>query len=365
MNECRAAVITALNQPLEIQRVPVPALQKGEMLVKIEAATLCGTDIHRWHGPMMGTDTLPMIVGHEPCGTIEEMAGEKRDIVGRPLKKGDRVVWSYVACGNCYWCTAAVQPCVCPDRMSWGHNRSDQPPYLLGSAAEYMFVPKECHIVKVPETVSSASAAASACAYRTIMHGFDNLGAIKSHETVLIQGSGPLGTFAAAVAKDHGAKSVLMIGAPKNRLEVALRMGVDEALNLEDVKDAKDRRAWVLDRTGGRGADVVIQAAAINVIPEGLTLLRKGGRFLNIGIGGSGKAPIEAASIPMESTIITPLSGEPRHWLQAIDFMASRHDRYPFDDMISKSYKLDEINDAMQAMAKFEVVKAVIYPHAA
>ena len=362
MNDCRAAVITALNQPLEIQRVPVPPLSKGEMLVKIEASTLCGTDVHRWHGPLAPGDSLPMITGHEPCGTIEEIAGEKNDIVGRPLKRGDRVVWSYVACGNCYWCTAAVQPCVCPNRASWGHNRSDKHPYLLGSVAEYMFVPKECHVVKVPEAVSSASAAASACAYRTIMHGFDNLGAIKSHEAVLIQGSGPLGTFAAAVARDHGARSVLMIGAPAPRLEVARRMGVDETLNLEEVKDIKQRREWLLERTGGRGADVVIQCATPAAVPEGLGLLRKGGRFLNIGIGGA-SVPIEIASIPMESTIITPLSGEPRHWLQAIDFMASRHKRYPFDDMITKSYKLEQVNEALQAMASFQVVKAVIYPH--
>lgn len=75
-----------------------------------------------------------------------------------------------------------------------------------------MYVPPSSLIIKVPEEVSSASAAA--CAYRTVMHGFDRLGAIKSHETVLIQGSGPLGNFATAVAKDHGAKRVLVIGAP-------------------------------------------------------------------------------------------------------------------------------------------------------
>ena len=77
-----------------------------------------------------------------------------------------------------------------------------------------MFVPPQSLLVKVPETVSSASAAAAACAYRTVMHGFERLGAIKATETVLIQGSGPLGVFATAVAKDHGAKQVLVIGVP-------------------------------------------------------------------------------------------------------------------------------------------------------
>jgi threonine dehydrogenase-like Zn-dependent dehydrogenase len=358
MTECRAAVITAHNRPLEIQSVPIPDLEPGALLVKMEASTLCGTDVHRWHGPLPKGDSLPIITGHEPCGRIEEIAGPRTDIMGQPVKPGDRIVWSYVACGSCYYCSVALQPCICPGRASWGHNRADRPPYLLGSCAEYMYVPPESLIIKVPDEVSSQSAAASACAYRTIMHGFDNLGAVKSHETVLIQGSGPLGNFATAVARDHGAKEVLVIGAPAARLEVSKRMGADEVLDLEAVPDPADRREWVLERTGGRGADIVIQVATNQAVPEGLTMLRDGGRYLHIGAGGKAAIPVE--SMPKEMTYLTIRSAEPRHWLQAIDFLATRRDRFPFEDMISKSYRLDQINDAMEAMAGYKVVKAAI-----
>jgi D-arabinose 1-dehydrogenase-like Zn-dependent alcohol dehydrogenase len=361
MADCRAAVVTAHNEPLQIQRVPIPELDPGSLLVRIEASTLCGTDVHRWHGPLEGRgDSLPIITGHEPCGTIEAIGGERTDILGSPLQRGDRVVWSYVSCGHCYWCAVALQPCVCPGRASWGHNRSDRHPYLLGSCAEYMYVPPPCQIVRVPEAVSSASAAAAACAYRTVMHGFDRLGAIKSHETVVIQGSGPLGNFATAVARDHGAKEVLVIGAPASRLEVTKRMGADAVLNLEEVTDPADRRKWVRDRTEGRGADVVIQVANNLATPEGLGLLRRGGRFVHIGAGGKASIPVE--ELPEESIIYTVRSGEPRHWLQAIDFLASRKNTYPFEEMISASYTLDQVNEAMQAMASYQVVKAVIYP---
>ncbi len=358
MNDCRAAVITAHNRPLEIQRVPIPELEPGALLVRIAASTLCGTDVHRWHGPLGDGDTLPIITGHEPCGTIEEINGERTDILGRPVKRGDRIVWSYVACGSCYYCAVALQPCICRGRASWGHNRSDRYPYLLGSCAEYMYVPPQCLIIKVPEDVSSASAAASACAYRTVMHGFDRLGAIKSHETVLIQGSGPLGNFATAVARDHGAKQVLVIGAPAARLEVTQRMGADAVLNLEEVTDAKQRRQWVRAHTEGRGADVVIQVANNMAVPEGLTMLRDGGRYLDIGVGG--KADIAAASLPQEMTFLTVRSAEPRHWLQAIDFLASRKRTFPFEEMITASYSLEQVNEALQAMASYQVVKAVI-----
>jgi len=358
MKDCRAAVITAHNQPLEILRVPIPQpLEPGALLVRIAASTLCGTDVHRWHGSL-DTDSLPMITGHEPCGYVEEINGKRTDILGNPVKRGDRVVWSYVACGSCYYCSVALQPCICPGRASWGHNRSDRYPYLLGSCAEYMYVPPPCLIIKVPDAVSSASAAAAACAYRTVMHGFDRLGAIKSHETVVIQGSGPLGNFATAVARDHGAKQVLVIGAPAARLEVTKRMGADAVLNFEAVMDPKDRRQWVRDRTGGRGADIVIQVANNLATPEGLTLLRDGGRFVHIGAGGNGN--IEARKLPQEMTFHTIRSGEPRHWLQAIDFLASRRGTFPFEEMISASYTLDQVNEAMRAMASFEVVKAAI-----
>ncbi len=359
MNTCRAAVITAHNQPLEIQQVRIPDLDPGSLLVRITASTLCGTDIHRWHGPLPKGDSLPIITGHEPCGVIEEISGSRTDILGNPIKRGDRVVWSYVACGSCYYCSVALQPCICRGRASWGHNRADEHPFLLGSCAEYMYVPPECLIIKVPDEVTSASAAASACAYRTVMHGYDRLGAIKSHETVVIQGSGPLGNFAAAVAKDHGAKKVLVIGAPANRLEVSRRMGADDTLNIETVKDAKDRVEWVKGHTDGRGADVVIQCATSSAVPEGLRMLRDGGRYVSIGVSG-GNAMVDIERIPQEMTFLNVRSGEPRHWLQAIDFLASRRDRFPFEEMISAHYKLDQINQAIDDMASFKVVKAAI-----
>ena len=92
MNECRAAVVVSHNEPLEIQKVPIPDLEPGALLVRIEASTICGTDVHRWHGPLGGGDSLPIITGHEPCGYIEEINGERTDILGKPVKPGDRIV---------------------------------------------------------------------------------------------------------------------------------------------------------------------------------------------------------------------------------------------------------------------------------
>lgn len=360
MATSRAAVVTEFHRPLEIQEVEIPSLSGIAMTVRIDASTLCGTDVHRWEGGL-DEESIPYITGHEPCGFIEEMNEPRFDILGNPLAVGDRIVWSYVSCGHCYFCTVALQPCLCRGRASWGHNRADRYPYLLGSCAQYMYVPSECQIVRVPEQISSATAAASSCAYRTIMHAYDRLGAIKSHETVLIQGSGPLGIFAASVAREHGAKEVLMIGAPAGRLETAKKMGVDRLIDLDVLTDEDDRVEWVKEATGGRGADVVMQCATANAVPEGLRMLRDGGRYVSVGVGG--KATVAPAGLPGEMTLYTVRSGEPRHWLQAIDFLDSRWEQYPFEEMISEHFDLDGVNEAMSAMASFRVVKAAIHPN--
>jgi len=96
-------------------------------------------------------------------------------------------------------------------------------------------------------------------------------------------------------------------------------------------------------------------------VPEGLTLLRDGGRYVCIGAGG--KAEIAVNRLPSEMTFHTIRSGEPRHWLQAIDFLASRKNTFPFEEMITASYTLDQVNEALQAMASYQVVKAVINLH--
>jgi L-iditol 2-dehydrogenase len=354
----RAAVVTELGAPLEIHEVPVPELDEGALLVRIVASTLCGTDVHRWHGPLPKGDSVPYITGHEPCGIVEEIAGARRDILGAQVQVGDRIIWTYPSCGSCYYCTIARQPCLCRERASWGHHRSDEYPYLLGSVAEHMYVPARSHLVRVPDEVPSALAAAAACAFRTVVHGFERLGAILPNETVLVQGAGPLGCFAATMAKESGAARVLLTGAPGARLETARHLGADAVLDLEEVPEAADRVAWVRENTDGRGADVVIQAADARALAEGLSALRDGGRAVSIGVGGS--APIDAARLPGEMTLYTVRSGEPRHWLQALEFLSSRMARYPFEEMISASYPLEEVNTAMAQMANFEVVKAVI-----
>jgi len=357
---CRAAVITGFNKPLEVTAVQIPDLEPGGMLARVDAATLCGTDVHRWHGSPAMTGSLPFIPGHETCGTVAEIHGSRTDLLGRPLKPGDRVLWAYPSCGQCYYCAVARQHTLCAKKQSWGHQKIDEFPYLLGGLAEYQYAPPASAVITVPDEVSSPLAASAACALRTVMSGFERLGPIAAHETVVIQGAGPLGLYATAVARDHGAYRVLVVGAPAARLEVATEFGADDVLDLECVADPEVRIAWVRDHTDGRGGDVVIQVATGDAVGEGLRMTRPGGRYVSIGAGGKKPVPLEA--LGQAISYVNIAQAEPRHWLQAVRFLASRRS-FPFERIITGAYGLNDASEAFRLMAEFKLVKPVIYPH--
>ncbi|MBI3799049.1 MAG: alcohol dehydrogenase catalytic domain-containing protein, partial [Deltaproteobacteria bacterium] len=100
----RAAILVDYNQPLEFRELAVPPLEPGAILVKVEAATICGTDVHVYHGKLTQISQLPLVPGHEIVGRIVQLgAGREKDAADRPLHPGDRIVWAYPWCGQCYY----------------------------------------------------------------------------------------------------------------------------------------------------------------------------------------------------------------------------------------------------------------------
>jgi len=360
---CRAALVVEFGQPLTVEDVEVPELEPGGVLVEVEAATLCGTDVHFWqHGQaFLGADSLPYIPGHETCGRIVAVSGEPRDNLNEPLAVGDRIIGAYPYCGHCFYCTVAMQPTLCSWGFRYGRERADRYPFLLGGCAELHYYPPGCDLIRVPETVPSELAASAACALRTVMHGFERLGPLAGYETVVVQGSGPVGLYAAAVARTRGADRVLVVGAPAPRLAVAKSFGADEVIDLEEVDDAGTRQQWVLDQTSGRGADVVVQCATSAAIPEGVGYLRPGGRYVSIGAGGADPG-MPTTALFKHVTFSSVLMAEGRHFYEAIRFLDSHGEDFPFGEMITGRYGLAGLSDALEAMAAYREVKPVVVP---
>src|SRR5207244_12575628 len=137
-------------------------------------------------------------------------------------------------------------------------------------------------------SVAREVAWAASCALGTVIHGFDRLGRVVDCGTGVVQGAGPLGLYAAAMALRAGAHQVIVLGAPARRLEVAQKWGVTHTIDIEAMPDARARTRLIRDWTGGRGADIVIEVSGgTTAFPEGIAMVRRGGRYLGIGQVGA------------------------------------------------------------------------------
>ncbi|MGH3758242.1 zinc-binding dehydrogenase [Actinophytocola sp.] len=354
------AVVGGAGEPLTVREIVVPELHDGALLVRVEAATVCGTDVAMWRGD--GHHGLPpYIPGHETAGIVVDIRGSRTDVLGEPVRPGDRIIWSYPFCGECFYCSVAGQESLCTNTVRFGRAAVDEDPGLLGGFATHHYVPPRSGIVKVPEGVSPALAASASCALRTVMHGFERLGRVAAHEVCLVQGSGPVGLYATAVARTQGFRSVYVIGAPDGRLDLARTFGADDTLSVERTT-AAERVAWVNDRSGGRGADVVIQSAIGSAIPEGLAMARPGGRFVSIGAGGASTLEVPALTLHGKMlTIVGVRAAQARHYYAALQFLAGGS--APFELLTAGTdYALNQATEALVAMETFAEVKPVVDP---
>jgi D-arabinose 1-dehydrogenase-like Zn-dependent alcohol dehydrogenase len=136
----RAAVLTKHSEPLEIREIPVPqTLEPGALLVRVEAATVCGSDLHLWDGSLGGSQALdlPVIPGHEMVGRVIAFGdGAERDTFGTPLELGDRMCFTHASSSQCDHCRFDNQPTLCTNRQYYMFTNCERPPYLVGGFAE-------------------------------------------------------------------------------------------------------------------------------------------------------------------------------------------------------------------------------------
>jgi L-iditol 2-dehydrogenase len=236
-------------------------------------------------------------------------------------------------------------------------------PYILGAFSEYCYVLPGMGIVKVPDGVKDEWASGASCAGRTVVHAFEAAGALENSETVLIQGSGPLGLFAAAVASRSGVSKVIVIGAPKQRLDVAKKWGATSIISIEEVPDPAKRVEMVMEITGGRGADVIFEMSGVTAaFPEGLDMVARGGRYVITGnISLTKSVPVRPALISSKNMrILGTWSGDVSHYYKSLQFMNNNKDRFDWDMMTTNRYKLDQVNEALIAMQQLKEIKPVI-----
>lgn len=362
----KAMVLTEYGRPLQLREYPIPEVAPRGILVKVEMAGICGSDVHQWHGRLGLGSPLPTIQGHETLGRIVKLGeGRTQDAVGEPVHVGDLIMWSQVDCGECFWCKIARQPNLCTKRAYyglWGLSNADQYPHLLGGFAEYEYLTPHTDVVKVPEGLTAEEVIGVGCAFRSVMAGFEKLGGVGAQSDVVVQGAGPMGLYSILLAAEGGAGRIIVIGAPKLRLDLAKRWGADYVIDIDERKDPQKRRDDILKLTDGRGADVIVEAAGVvSAFGEGLEMIRRGGKYLVLGQTSEATTSIVPGRITFKSLdIVGSMSGTIQHYYKALRFVKNKRSSYNFAEIVTRKYRLEEVNDALIAMEAGMEIKPVI-----
>ena len=277
--QAKAAIFTGAGQPMEIREFPVTATPAGYGRSDLIASGVCGTDLHFYRGTLaVGT---PSIIGHEFVGRLEDCDPEEAAKYG--LKIGDAVIADIaVPCGECLLCRTG-DDANCVNMQVTNGGSIEEAPYLWGGYVEVNYTPLS-NLVKIPEGLDPTAVAVFACPGPTAMHAFRLGGQAgldwKQIKVAVVQGAGPVGSYAAMYMKAMGVPTVYVIAKNVSPEREALlrKLGVDEVLDL--ATDA-NITAKLQAENGGLGVDLCYEASGSpRAIPQGMNILRNRGFYL-------------------------------------------------------------------------------------
>lgn len=360
----KAAVMTAPRQPIELWQLDEPVVEPGAVLLETVASEVCGTDVHLYHGRLADVP-YPIVPGHISVGRVQEANGVEFDAAGVSLAPGDVVTFYDVheTCHSCYWCLVAGQPNRCPSRRVYGitYSAREGP---LGGWAERIYLKPGVKILKLPDSLSAEDVIGGGCGLFTGFAAVERAD-LAMGDTVLVQGTGPVGLAAVAFASLRGAGQVIAIGDPAARLQLAGTLGADIALPLGETT-ADERESTIREATGGRGVDVAVECAGNpQAVPEGFRLLRDGGTYVIAGhYTDTGSTTINPhLDINRKHADVRGRWGlDFGHVFRALGLLARHSERLPFARVIGRRYALDQANQALADVERMEVTKAIITP---
>jgi D-arabinose 1-dehydrogenase-like Zn-dependent alcohol dehydrogenase len=357
----RAFVFTGVQQPFEAREFPLPDVEPDGILVRVTVANICGSDLHGWHGrtPRSG----PTVMGHEMTGRIARLGARVTvDAAGATLGEGDRIVYSYFyPCRRCDPCRAGdLHHCVAR-RIGAGRARSDAPPYFTGAYADYYYLQPGHYALKAPDALDDLTLAPLNCALAQVIYGLHQAG-FQPGETVVIQGAGGLGLFAAAVARERGAARVVVLDRIAERLKLAEAFGADHVLNVDDFSTGEARAKAVRELTGGGGHVVMELVGQPAALAEGIAMARAEGRYVVIGnIAADQTIPFNPAWLVHLNRRVIGVGGYQAWALRrGLELLERTHHRYPYRAIMSHQYPLEEINEAFANADQGKAVRTAL-----
>jgi len=327
----RAAVLVAPGR-FEIRDVPVPAVGRDDVLIRVGRCGICGTDMHMFNGHY-AAESLPIIPGHEFAGTVAAIGSEVRGFA-----KGDRVVADInIGCGQCFYCRRN-EVLNCAEVRQVGISRD-------GAFADYVVMPSRLVLAAPADAPFDLLALVEpiACVVRAARKANVRFG-----QSVLILGAGPIGNLHIQMMRLVGAAPILVAEPSAVRGAMALEAGADVV-----IADPAQLRETVLRHTGGRGADIVIESVGLPVLyAKAFELIRPGGHIAAFGIAG----PADSVPLPLLATVLRENSikgsvagmGEDMH--DALTLLA--HDRFKTEAFRARSLPLDKIQQAFETLPR-------------
>jgi threonine dehydrogenase-like Zn-dependent dehydrogenase len=380
----KAVVMTGPGQ-VEWRELPYPDhLEEGAVIIKVEMSGICGTDKHAFDGDVTlygGTETeqdmvYPSVHGHENAGIVFEMNGEGRDIEysGKELRIGDRVTnCPNVICGTCWYCRRIHAFPFCVNHQGIGMTyRSDVFPYITGGWSEYLYLPPNAWVYKVPEestveeTALSELFVVTSLLDRAKMYSqTDGRGGFNFNDTVVIQGLGGIGLMMAAKARLLGAGKVIGLDTIASRMKIAKEFGADMTIDVSKLSD-DELVERIRDETDGHGADVVVEVVGRpEVLDVGLRMLRRGGTYCETGnFVDTGTVTLNVhRHLAAKNVLFIGNTNHPHDMYYAhLDMMIRHRKDFPWYKLVSHRYRLDQCKEALKKAYAEDALKVVFTP---
>ncbi|WP_320129129.1 alcohol dehydrogenase catalytic domain-containing protein [uncultured Sphaerochaeta sp.] len=333
---------------ISLEERTVPEIGRGEVLIRIKAAAVCGTDLHIVHDQFPYWP--PVILGHEFAGIIESVGSEVTD-----WKPGDRVVGEphTLSCGNCFYCrTGHIQNCESKRSPGWG---------IDGCFTEFMRYPEPKLLHRLPPEISFESGSLVE-PIANVVTDIVERGLLSAGDSVAIIGPGPIGLMAGIVARVSGASRVILIGTKMDepmRIPVARKLGVFDEIFIADEYDCVP---LIKELTSGLGVDMVVEASGSQGgIAMGVSVLRKYGRFIGIGLPGRDvvEFPYKMAMLKVLQ-VICNMSTSYTSWERSISIL--KQNENIFAQLISHVFDLADWEKGFDLLERKAAMKVVFKP---
>jgi len=341
----KAAVFYEAKKPLKIEEVPTPEADLGEVVVKLAACGVCHTDAGYLFYGVPTFKKPPLILGHEPSGTIEQVGEGVTQ-----FKEGDRVIIPAVlTCGQCYYCRTGREN-ICQNMIMLGNH-------IDGAFAEYIGIPAK-DVVPLPATVPLEEGCIISDAISTPFHAVKNRAQVKAGDSVVVIGCGGVGINVVQVAAAFGGQ-VIAVDVVDWKLEMASKLGAVEVINSKDM-DPRDVVKAIRTLTGG-GVDIAMEVIGNPKTQQiAYDAVKWGGRVVVVGF----------AAKPTELNLGRMMFRE----IEMLGSLGCRPVDYPYlirlvevgkiqvTPIVTHRFTLDEINEAFETLHKGEVIRSIILP---